>query len=97
MRQRICPDCATELASIRLLDNVGSMGYAEGLAYTRSAGKRNLWSGRFPDMGTIHAWMCSHCGRVLLYAEAELDKLPMPSSPPALEAGELPIPSDAVE
>ena len=93
MPQRQCPDCKTELGRIKLLDNAGDQGWREGLAYTRSDAKRSFW-GRYPDLGTIHAWLCPDCGRTLLYAERDSDKLPVPSSPVAQQPEALPIPAE---
>jgi hypothetical protein len=37
------------------------------IEYARPDAKRNFWTGRYPAEGTVSAFLCDGCGRVLLY------------------------------
>jgi hypothetical protein len=52
---------------IKLIDHTRSTIDAE-LSYT-AADAQQGWFGGFPVAGTVSAWMCSECGRILLYGE----------------------------
>jgi hypothetical protein len=67
-----CPDCNSPLERIRVLEQTGS-------SWTRRAGQSELtyaagdaqasWvTGVIPVEGVIRSWVCTGCGRVLLYA-----------------------------
>jgi hypothetical protein len=59
------------MTAIRVLDNtggIGTPGHCE-LGYTVPDAKRSVWTGFFPVEGTVAAFMCEGCGRILLYGK----------------------------
>ena len=91
--QQECPDCGGPLTPIRVIDDAGNQGHSLGLKYTTLDAKRSAWNGRYPIVGAVHARLCGECGRVLLYAERDRDRLPLPGEAPAPDAAGLPLPS----
>lgn len=67
-----CPDCGHPAKPIRILDKTargaGKPVHSD-LEYTVPDAKRSLWTGLLPVEGSITAWMCDSCGRVLLYGQ----------------------------
>lgn len=88
-----CPDCRCALSPIRLVNDMATQGHGSGLVYVHSEAKRNLWSGKFPVQGTVEAFMCSDCGRVLLYATRHQDSFPVSAAVPQPESETLPRPA----
>jgi hypothetical protein len=37
--------------------------------YTIPEANRNVWTGRFAVVGKVTAFMCGHCGRIVLYGQ----------------------------
>ncbi len=70
-RRETCPDCDRALTAIQLIDKKG-MGITPNgvLEYAVSDAERSKWTGQFPVEGTVLAYMCDGCGRVLLCAGA---------------------------
>jgi hypothetical protein len=70
---KTCPDCARSMNAIRILDNTAkNAGFPvhTDLSYAVSEAKRSIWTGLFPVEGTVAAYMCGGCGRILLYGES---------------------------
>jgi uncharacterized OB-fold protein len=71
MMRRDCPDCGQPLEPIQVIDR----GYMDqphkGLVYAPAQVEKGLFGlPKGPKViGTIDAWMCKGCGRVLLYAK----------------------------
>lgn len=58
-----CPECSAEMAPVYLIDR-GHGNSHKGLEY---AAEEGWWPFRLPSAGKVHAFMCSECGRILLY------------------------------
>lgn len=78
MPERRCPDCSVELQPIILLD-IAAHGQVSGICYTAIDAKRSAWTGLYPVKGTVNGFLCTECGRVLLYAQLPKDLLPIPA------------------
>lgn len=67
---RTCPDCSTELTSIKIVDQLGHRQTQVGLSFTvEKEPQTSAWTGRLTnETGTVQAYLCADCGRVLLYA-----------------------------
>jgi hypothetical protein len=65
-RKRECPECQGPMYRIRLIDKAHGQSHAE-LEYTVPQAHRSFWLGQYPVEGRVAAYMCDHCGRVLLY------------------------------
>ncbi len=68
-QERKCPDCASAMYPIRLIDNAQGGTHTE-LEYGLSESQRSFWLARFPIEGKVRAYMCEQCARILLYGEA---------------------------
>jgi hypothetical protein len=53
---------------IRLIDKTHG-GHHADLEYTLPEARRSFWLGVFPVEGKVRAYMCDHCGRILLFGE----------------------------
>jgi hypothetical protein len=51
---------------IRLIDKSHGHYHAD-MEYTVPEAQRGFWMGRYPVEGRVAAYMCDHCGRLLLY------------------------------
>ena len=71
---RRCSDCRTALRRIRLMLQQNLRGLQADLRYGSAEAKASWITGRYPSEGTVVAWICPGCGRILLYGE--------PVSPP---------------
>jgi len=71
MSARRCPGCDVDLTPIRIVDQLGQGRTDVGFAYTIADDpKTSAWSGKIKNReGTVHAYLCGTCSRVLLYAE----------------------------
>lgn len=67
-RAHKCPDCQSPMSPINLHDKTDMAGFHGELEYSLPVGAKTFWTGGYPVAGTIAAYMCSHCGRVNLYA-----------------------------
>ena len=69
--ERKCPDCQGGLHEVKLLDKgpYGSLG--AGIEYALPDAKRGFWSGRLAVAGSVQAYICENCGRILLYSRQE--------------------------
>jgi uncharacterized OB-fold protein len=67
--ERKCPDCATVMHPIRLIDKTQAGAHAD-LEYSLPEAKRSFWMARYPVEGKVGAYMCDHCARILLYGES---------------------------
>jgi len=67
---KTCPDCQVPLNPIKIVDQKGHGLVDVGFHYTRSKHpKTSAWSGKMTNSeGTIQAYLCDGCGRVLFYA-----------------------------
>jgi hypothetical protein len=65
--QPSCPDCEAELHEIRLIDKFNVGTHRTDFHYAGIESKRSFWTGQFPVEGAVVAFLCSHCGRILLY------------------------------
>lgn len=63
-----CPGCAGTLHGIRLIDKAARNRHEE-LEYSLPEAVRDFWFGEFPVEGQVQAYMCAHCGRILLFGE----------------------------
>lgn len=75
---RACPDCATELRPVKLLDATAVSFRSKGVAhvpmsYASIDAKPSLWVKAIPSEGTIVAMLCPECGRTLIYANPSKD------------------------
>jgi hypothetical protein len=52
---------------IRLIDKFSNYQAHGEVEYTVPEAQRSSWTGRFPVEGRVAAFMCDHCGRLLLY------------------------------
>ncbi|MHC4778142.1 MAG: hypothetical protein ACYTFG_06140 [Planctomycetota bacterium] len=69
-KQRECPDCREGLVPINVVDRSHGSNFV-GFAYTiDEAPKHSTWSVSkiLNKAGTIHAYMCVRCDRVMFYA-----------------------------
>ena len=70
-----CPDCAVELRAIKLIDATdpawGEGNYHVDLAYAAQDAEVPWFGGIDPE-GKVYGRLCTHCGRIFLYA------VPMP-------------------
>ncbi len=69
-QERKCPDCDGTTKHIRLIDKAHGGGNTD-LQYAVPEADRSFWMARFPIAGTVAAYMCDHCGRILLYGEED--------------------------
>jgi hypothetical protein len=71
-----CPDCAVELRAIKLIDATdrawGEGTYRVDLTYSAQDAEA-VWLGGIPPQGNVYGRLCTHCGRIFLYA------VPMPT------------------
>lgn len=68
---RKCTDCEGNLVEIKLIDK-GPGAYKPGYSdveYTSLESKCSFWTGRFPALGRVRAFMCESCGLLKLYGE----------------------------
>ncbi len=65
--ERTCPECKGAALPIKIIDHA-FMGDRQ-LDYAVAEADRIRWTGLFPIEGTIASYMCSGCGRVLLYGQ----------------------------
>jgi hypothetical protein len=63
---RRCPDCQGDLQPICLIDRI-SDGRQRDLEYTAIDVQPDLWTGALPTEGRIEPFLCTTCGRILLY------------------------------
>lgn len=71
--QRQCPECRADMHEIRIIDKGDEQvlhAVHHELEYTVGEAKRSAWTGRFPVVGKVVAYMCQQCGRVALYGAA---------------------------
>jgi hypothetical protein len=66
---KTCPDCKQGMKRIQIIDKV-QLGHSY-MEYTVGEADRNIWTAKFPVEGRIGAYMCDHCGRVVMYGEAK--------------------------
>jgi hypothetical protein len=66
---RTCPDCQSEMRSIKLLDTTGEHLSHVQLQYAAGGAKPEWLRGRYPIQGKVGAMMCPSCGRIVLHAE----------------------------
>ena len=66
--ERKCPDCASGMHPIRLIDK-GHGGIHTDLEYSLAEAHRSFWLGQYPVEGKVMAYMCDRCARILLYGE----------------------------
>jgi hypothetical protein len=62
-----CPDCKGALHEIRLIDKSHAGAHTD-MQYASVESKRSLWRGTYPIEGTVDAYLCAECGRIVLYA-----------------------------
>ena len=55
------------MQAIRIVTKDMGLRKDDDLEYTVAGAKRSFWTGRLPVEGTIAAFMCDDCGRILLY------------------------------
>ena len=71
-----CPDCGVELRAIKLIDATdrawGEGNYRVDLAYAAQDAEVP-WFGGIAAEGNVYGRLCTHCGRIFLYA------VPMPT------------------
>ena len=67
-RRTTCPDCESEMRSIKLVDNAGQGG-DQKLGYAAGDAKHSRFFKRYPKEGKVGAAMCPSCGRIVLHAE----------------------------
>ena len=75
-RQRACPDCDGALEPIRLIDATTGSWDGEGaahieLSFAASDATRSFFSGKIPRLGVVKGFICTVCGRILLYGEED--------------------------
>lgn len=71
--ERQCPDCEAAMVPIMIIDRsrLNEFQSMDGvLSYTTPNAKPG-WLGAFKAEGTISAFACSGCGRVVLYAQSK--------------------------
>ena len=66
--QHQCPECKTPMHEIRIIDKGDEhiLPHHE-LEYTVAEAKRSAWTGRFPIVGKVVAYMCQQCGQIELH------------------------------
>lgn len=65
--ERKCPDCQDNMAPILLIDKTHVTGGHQAVEYALAGERWSPWTGRFPTEGTVSAFMCGGCGRIILY------------------------------
>lgn len=68
---RKCTDCQGDLVEVKLIDKSPG-GYKPGnsdVEYTTLDAKCSLWTGKFPVLGSVRAFMCESCGLLKLYGQ----------------------------
>ncbi len=66
-----CPECASELQEIVIIDRsrLNEFRSADGvLSYTSVDAKPSIWTGSIPAEGSVASYVCTKCGRIVLYA-----------------------------
>lgn len=70
---RVCAVCTESLLPIVIMDQYQPMGDMQGLQYRQADDTRSFWTGKYSTAGPVHAFMCSRCGRIELYAGSKPD------------------------
>ena len=75
-----CPDCHSELKSIRIVDAT-DRGMGAGishveLSYASSLVEQSGVSGTVPISGAVRAKLCENCGRIMLYGTKTAGGMP---------------------
>ena len=73
-RRTECPDCASTLQPIKLIDATHPGFDQQGaqhvqLAYAAPEATRSFFLGKTPTLGIVKGFICPSCGRILLYGE----------------------------
>jgi hypothetical protein len=68
--ERQCPDCRGPAREIMIRAG-GFEAYR--LEYALPDAKPNFWSSRIPAQGTVSAYLCDQCRRVLFYGNPQAE------------------------
>ena len=69
--ERKCPDCDGSMVPISIIDRsrLNEIQSIDSLLSYTSAAAKPGWLGNLKAEGTVSAFACNQCGRILLYAK----------------------------
>ena len=70
--RKSCPQCEAAMAPVVVMDNsIGRDTRHDGIEYRLPDDKQRFWTNRYPTTRQVTALMCSGCGLIQLYGDAE--------------------------
>jgi hypothetical protein len=64
--KQLCPDCQLPAHEIRLTFGPGFTNISE-ITYSLPESRPSFWTSSVPVEGSLAAYLCDQCGRVMLY------------------------------